>query len=90
MKNLKDILKSVKTIQIVGNDNITINEICFDSRKVAPGCLFIATRGTQTDGHMFIPMAIEKGAVAIVCEQLPKDIPNSVTFVVVPDAFFCV
>ena len=86
MKTLKDILKSVKTTQIVGGENVSINEVCFDSRKVAPGSLFVATRGTQTDGHKFIAMAIEKGAVAIVCEELPADAPASVTFVKVADA----
>ena len=69
MKNLKDILESVATKQIIGNVKVNITEVCFDSRKVVPGCLFVATRGTLTDGHKFIPMAIEKGAIAVVCEE---------------------
>jgi len=86
MKPLKDILKAIKTTQIVGNENITVNEVCFDSRKVVPGSLFVATRGTQTDGHKFISMAIDKGAVAIVCEELPQNIPSTVTFIILTDA----
>ncbi|HEY4787107.1 MAG TPA: UDP-N-acetylmuramoyl-L-alanyl-D-glutamate--2,6-diaminopimelate ligase [Bacteroidales bacterium] len=88
MKNLKDIVKTVEIKQMVGDENVTISEVCFDSRKVVPGSLFVATRGTQTDGHKFIPMAIEKGAVAVVCEELPKDIHGSVSFVVVNDASY--
>jgi UDP-N-acetylmuramoyl-L-alanyl-D-glutamate--2,6-diaminopimelate ligase len=86
MENFKDILKSTVVKQIVGNDNVNISEICFDSRKVVPGSLFVAARGTQTDGHKFIPMAIEKGAVAVVCEQIPTDAPSSVAFALVDDA----
>jgi len=86
MKILKDILKSIKVNQLLGNDKVTISEICFDSRKVVPGCLFIAARGTLTDGHKFIPMAIEKGTVAVVCEELSSETYPSVTFVLVSDA----
>jgi UDP-N-acetylmuramoyl-L-alanyl-D-glutamate--2,6-diaminopimelate ligase len=86
MKSLKDILKSVNVTKVVGNENIAITEVSFDSRKVVPGSLFVASRGTQTDGHKFIPMAIEKGAVAIVCEELPAGITEKVTFVEVADA----
>lgn len=88
MNSLKDILGSIKPKQIIGNENITINELCFDSRKVVLGSLFIATRGTQTDGHKFISMAIEKGAVAVVCEEIPSDAPSAVTFIKVADASF--
>lgn len=86
MKKLKDIIKPIVVEKLQGDENITIKELCFDSRKVVPGCLFIAAMGTQTDGHKFIPMAIEKGAVAIVCEILPDPMPETVTFVKVKDA----
>lgn len=86
MNSLKDIVKTVAVKQIAGNENITISEICFDSRKVTAGSLFVATRGTQTDGHKFIPMAIEKGAAAVVCEDVPENAPAGVTFVQVADA----
>jgi UDP-N-acetylmuramoyl-L-alanyl-D-glutamate--2,6-diaminopimelate ligase len=88
MSILKDILKDITIQQWVGNNDIVIGSICFDSRKVTPGCLFVATRGTKTDGHEFIPMAIEKGAVAVVCEDIPAKTPSSVTFVKVQDAAY--
>lgn len=86
MKKLKNILKPVKVEKLHGDDEINISMLCFDSRNVVSGCLFIATPGTQTDGHVFIPMAIEKGAVAIVCERLPAALPQSITFILVKDA----
>ena len=88
MNNLKDILTAIKVKQLIGNDNITIGEICFDSRHAKPGSLFVATRGTKTDGHQFIPTAIEKGSVAVVCEDMPAETPSSVTFIQVEDAAF--
>jgi len=79
MNNLKNILKEIKVKQLIGNDNITISEICFDSRQAKPGSLFVATRGTKTDGHQFIPTAIEKGSLAVVCEDIPAEKPSAVT-----------
>lgn len=88
MKTLTDIVKGVKTVQIVGKTTISIANICFDSRKVGNGSLFVATRGTQVDGHTFIPMAIEKGAVAVICEELPKNLGETVTYIQVDDSGF--
>lgn len=73
MKILSDILKSVKATQIIGNAEIPIIAIVFDSRKVESGCLFVAVKGTLSDGHDFIETAIEKGAKAIICENLPAE-----------------
>lgn len=73
MKVLSDILKSVKVTQEIGNVEIPITAIVFDSRKVELGCLFVAVKGTLSDGHDFIEMAIEKGAKAIICENLPQE-----------------
>lgn len=81
MKVLSDILKSIKTVGVNGNTELPITAIVFDSRKVNPGCLFIAVRGTQVDGHDFIHIAIEKGAKAIVCEEIPEDQPDEIVFV---------
>jgi UDP-N-acetylmuramoyl-L-alanyl-D-glutamate--2,6-diaminopimelate ligase len=86
MKNLSDILKRVAVKQLTGASDLNIGDICFDSRKVTPGCLFVATHGTQTDGHKFIVMAVEKGAVAVVCEEIPDGAPSSATYVLVADA----
>ncbi len=72
MKILSDILANTKTTQVIGNVEIPITAIVFDSRRVVNGSLFVATKGTQVDGHNFIKMAIEKGAKAVVCENLPE------------------
>lgn len=83
---LKDILINSPVISINGDSSIEINNIQFDSRKTTSGTLFVATHGSATDGHDFIPMAIEKGAVAIVCEQLPANINNNICYILVKNA----
>ncbi len=89
MKKLSDILNLVKTVQIIGIKDLEINSIVFDSRKVVPGSLFVATKGTVVDGHNFIEKAIASGAVAVVCEEAPPrggGEPETPTFVVVKDS----
>lgn len=78
---LKELLLDIKVLASVGNQEPEITGIEFDSRKVAPGYLFVATRGTAADGHDFIAAAIEKGAVAVVCEQMPEQTVNKVAYV---------
>lgn len=78
---LKELLLDIKVLASVGNQELEISGIEFDSRKVAPGCLFVATKGTAVDGHDFIVAAIEKGAVAVVCEQMPEQTVDEVTCV---------
>ncbi len=80
---LKDIIGSFSITGITGSTDIPISGVHFDSRKVMPGNLFFAVPGTTSDGHSFIETAIEKGATAIVCEQIPATIPAGTTFVVV-------
>jgi UDP-N-acetylmuramoyl-L-alanyl-D-glutamate--2,6-diaminopimelate ligase len=78
---LSELLKNIKILARTGMTDVEINSIQFDSRKVTPGDLFVAVRGTASDGHDFISMAIEKGAVAIVCEEIPDnqiEVPDSV------------
>jgi UDP-N-acetylmuramoyl-L-alanyl-D-glutamate--2,6-diaminopimelate ligase len=82
MKKLIELLANIKPIQIVGNDGILISNIQFDSRKVAEkNTLYVAQKGTQTDGHQFIEKAIERGAVAIVCETLPENRAENCTYI---------
>ena len=88
MKKLTDLLKNVQTLQIVGDTNIAIENICFDSRTVIKGSLFVATRGTHTDGHGYIQMSIDKGATAIVCEEIPTSVPPNITYVSVKDSSY--
>jgi len=83
---LSDILQNVILLKITGETEINIQHIQFDSRKVEKGCVFVATRGTTSDGHQFIPMAIEKGALAIVCEEIPADIQPGITYIKVENS----
>jgi len=78
---LADILQNVILQKTIGDIEINIDNIQFDSRKVDVGCVFVATRGTASDGHQFIPMAIDKGAVAIVCEEIPAEIHPNIVYV---------
>ena len=78
---LKDIIKGIKTKAIIGDVNIDINDVDIDSRKVGPAHLFVAMKGTQTDGHRFIPTAEEQGAAAILCEDMPDNRKDGVCYV---------
>ena len=81
---LSEILKNVKATTIMGDAEVDVTGVEIDSRQVKPGCLFVAMRGTQVDGHQFIPKAIEQGAAAVLCEELPAEKAEGVTFVQVP------
>ncbi len=81
MSLLKDILYKVSLVATAGDMKIDINKIEFDSRLVSSGDLFVAIKGTQSDGHDYINSAIEKGAIAIVCDKMPEHRPANVTFV---------
>jgi len=72
--------------EIVGSTNVAISSVTFDSRKVKKDSLFIATRGTASDGHHYIELAIESGAVAVVCEDLPETLKENITYVKVLDS----
>lgn len=86
MKLLKDILYRTQLEQVVGDTNTAIERVAFDSREVGPFTAFVAIRGTASDGHNYIGTAIEKGAAAIVCENLPKHLKEGVTYVRVADS----
>ncbi|MER3463131.1 MAG: UDP-N-acetylmuramoyl-L-alanyl-D-glutamate--2,6-diaminopimelate ligase [Chitinophagaceae bacterium] len=81
MKKLADILYKVHITAISGSTDIVVNDVQIDSRKVIKGSLFIAVKGAVVDGHQFIAKAIEQGASAVVCEELPAEKNDSVTFV---------
>lgn len=82
-----DILQNVITRKISGDTEIEIRDIQFDSRLVTAGSVFVATRGSASDGHDYISMATEKGAIAVVCEMLPTEIKPGVTYVSVANSF---
>lgn len=82
---LKDILYKVAIEAVKGSTEIAINAINFDSRKIENNDVFIAIRGTVTDGHEYIETAISKGAIAIICDTFPENIVSGVTYVQVKD-----
>jgi UDP-N-acetylmuramoyl-L-alanyl-D-glutamate--2,6-diaminopimelate ligase len=88
MALLKDILYKVTLRAVSGDTGIQISSLTFDSRTVKPGSLFIATKGTQSDGHQFIEKAIEQGAVAIVCEASPMKRSENVTYIETNDSSY--
>lgn len=82
---LKELLQTAGKYEISGSDEIEINGIEIDSRKIKDGNAFIAIRGTQADGHDYISKAIELGAKAIICEKLPEKTIESITYAVFSD-----
>ncbi|MFC5047094.1 UDP-N-acetylmuramoyl-L-alanyl-D-glutamate--2,6-diaminopimelate ligase [Aquimarina hainanensis] len=83
---LKELLYKVSIEKVVGDTATQISAVHFDSRKIDKGNAFVAVRGTVSDGHDFIAKAIEKGAIAIVCEDIPQNIKEGVTYVEVENA----
>ncbi|MFO8022819.1 MAG: Mur ligase domain-containing protein, partial [Perlabentimonas sp.] len=81
MKQLNKILKSSHILEVKGNENLQVDNLVFDSRLVTKGSLFFAMPGTLTDGHQYIGMAIEKGALAVVCETLPNNLHPNITYI---------
>jgi UDP-N-acetylmuramoyl-L-alanyl-D-glutamate--2,6-diaminopimelate ligase len=86
MKRLADILPEKGSPEIIGRDDLMIRALQFDSRKVGEGDLFVAVRGSVSDGHEFISKAIDNGAAAVVCERIPYEISSGVTLVKVADS----
>lgn len=85
MAEIRDILYNVRITSTVGDMNLDVKGISFDSRKVETGHLFVAIKGTHVDGHTFIDKAITLGATVIVCEQLPESTNHLVTYITVKD-----
>ena len=88
MKLLSDILYKVRLEQVIGSTHVAVSSVAFDSRKVKKDSLFVATKGTTLDGHAYIEKAVESGAIAIVCETLPENKNEAVTYIKVSDATF--
>ena len=83
---LNELLKKIQPVDIIGSTDKEIAGVCIDSRQTEQGYLFMAMRGTQTDGHTYIPAAIGKGAVAVLCEELPQELAGDVTYIRVKDS----
>lgn len=79
-------IKDLKVLEMQGPAQVNIESICFDSRKAAPSCLFVAQKGTQSDGHRYIEDVIAKGAKAIVLEDMPAQLHDDVCYIRVHDS----
>lgn len=86
MISLKDILYGVGLSAVSGSTSLMINGICFDSRNVGKDDVFVAIKGVLTDGHQYVDKAIAAGANSIVCEILPKELVDGITYVEVDNA----
>ena len=78
---LEELLRNVKPLSIMGDAETDITGVNIDSRRIKDGHLFVAIKGTQTDGHNFIGKAIELGAKAILCEEMPSERPEGITYI---------
>jgi UDP-N-acetylmuramoyl-L-alanyl-D-glutamate--2,6-diaminopimelate ligase len=86
MKFLSDIIDGLAFTELQGSADVEISAIVFDSRKVVPGCMFVAMKGTLTDGHDYILQAVKDGAVAVICEELPSRVMGEVDFLMVANS----
>ena len=78
---LNELTKGIKILQMAGDADIDITGVNIDSRKIKPGHLFVAMKGTQVDGHTFIPKALDLGASAVLCEDMPEERKEGVTYI---------
>ena len=86
MKQLSQLLKAINVVKIVGDTNRQIGDIVSDSRKAVDSSMFVAVRGVNVDSHQYIPQLSGKGLAAIVCEKLPEQLDESVTYVQVENS----
>jgi UDP-N-acetylmuramoyl-L-alanyl-D-glutamate--2,6-diaminopimelate ligase len=83
---LQDVLYKIKIQSVRGNTGIDVSDICIDSRKLKHGTVFIAIKGTASDGHQFIDIVIQNGAHAIICENLPEKFSENITYIQVENS----
>ena len=86
MKQLSQLLKAINVVKIVGDTNRQVGDIVSDSRKAVDSSMFVAVRGVNVDSHQYIPQLSGKGLAAIVCEKLPEQLDESVTYVQVENS----
>jgi UDP-N-acetylmuramoyl-L-alanyl-D-glutamate--2,6-diaminopimelate ligase len=86
MRSVRDLTGKAGIVSVKGDTGTMVSDISFDSRKVGPGTLFVAVRGTKSDGHDFIPAAVSSGASAVVCERLPENPTEGVCWILTDDS----
>lgn len=84
--NLNELIKNITAEKIIGNTQVEVTGIEFDSRQVKTGSLFVAQRGVASDGHQFITKAVANGAKVVVCEELPAEIADGIAYIKVADS----
>lgn len=85
---LKELLHAIPVIQVEGSLEIDVVSVCFDSRKVESGSMFVAVRGVHTDGHLYLDKVVGMGVAVVVVEELPEEINDQVTYVLVKDSAY--
>lgn len=88
MIELKDILHGIPVQQVLGNLNVGVSSLSFDSRHISPQTLFVAVKGTHADGHRYIDKAVALGAHVVLCEEIPEKPQDGITYVQVSDSAF--
>jgi UDP-N-acetylmuramoyl-L-alanyl-D-glutamate--2,6-diaminopimelate ligase len=81
LKKLSDILYKVNLVAVSGSTDVEVKDVQIDSRRVGQGSAFVAVRGSAADGHQFIAKAVEQGAAVVVCETMPAETSDAVTYV---------
>lgn len=85
-RSLHEILEKLNPAEVIGDTGIGVSAVVFDSRRVVPACLFAAVRGIHTDGHRYIGEAVSRGAVAVLCEELPAERNENTVYIRVQDS----
>ncbi len=85
---LKELLHAIPVKDYQGSLDTAVTSVCLDSRKAQAGSAFVAVRGHQTDGHLFIAKAVELGATVVILEEYPAEIAEGVTYILVDDSSF--
>lgn len=86
MRKLSAILNELELDKVINQQGVEISDVCFDSRQAKKGSLFVAVKGTVTDGHKYISQVFEQGCRCVVCERMPQSYPGDAVVVVVRDS----
>jgi UDP-N-acetylmuramoyl-L-alanyl-D-glutamate--2,6-diaminopimelate ligase len=86
MIRIMDLIRSINVVSMTGAENPVINNIEFDSRRIKPGTLFVAVKGTKSDGHDFIDDAVTSGATAVICESIPENAGDDICWIKTSDS----
>ena len=86
MKKIKDIIKGISNVTILGDPEKLISKIGFDSREITENSMFVAVKGSRSDGHDYIRNVIDSGASAIICEEIPDNPEKKICWIKTTDS----